>query len=354
MKFPLRSSALLLCLALTACSDDNDSKSKAKPPGSVTPLATACPSGDGTVSGTTCQVLRVRSNGNDDIDVELRVTEPNPQAAEVGTVVLSSGGVGDAFYAELGGGSTLVQALSDAGWRVVDRKWQGGWYSTSTSLKQQSLRYAVLLDWISKNVHQGGSLAATGNSDGASEIAYALTTWKQGALMDAAILSSGPIMSRVDYLCADVPPQEWLDQCGSLTSLGTFTCGTPECSRSNAPVCLFVDPSATAEQLAEESVLHPGARLDFGATEVHVSLGSDDCTAAPAQALLFHGEVQSSSRVEYVPGAPHELASSQTGRDAIVAALMAVALPAPAEPPAGVRERITILGGDGTTLSIER
>ena len=356
MKTPIRSFTLLVCLALAACSDDNSSrKKKPQPAGSVTPVATTCPSGDGTVPGTSCQVLRVSSNGNDDIDVELRVTDPNPQAGEVGTVVLSSGGLGDSFYAEGTGGATLVQALSDAGWRVVDRKWQGGWFTTSTSPKQQSLRYAVLLDWISKNVQQGGVLAATGNSTGADEVAFTLTTWKQGALLDSAILTSGPLMSRVDYLCADQPPREWLDQCGTLVPPGVLTCGTPECARSNAPPCAFLDPGATPEARAEESVLHSGAKLDFGATEVHISIGADDCTPAAPQALLFLGQIQSSSRVEYVAGASHELAASQAGRDSILMALMSSALPAPAVPPGiGVRERITILSGDGTTLSVER
>ena len=342
--------ALSIALLLASCGGGGGSSSNKN---KVVPQATACPSGPGTIANTTCQVLRVVTRGNPDMNVELRVTEPDPQAVALGTVVLSSGGLGNTFYAEQGGGDLLVQQLSDAGWRVVDRKWEGGWFTTGTSVRNQSRRYAVLLEWIEKKVHLGGDLVASGNSGGASEIAYALTTWPQGALLQNSVLTAGPVMSRLDYLCTSPPTAEWASQCAALVPPGSLSCGAPECSRTNAPACAYLDPGATPEELAEDSILHQGALLDFGGAHVHVALGADDCTTAAPQALLFESQIASRSTLEFVPNTPYEVASTQAGRDAIVAALVNYSLPAPAVPPV-VRERLTILGGEGDVTVIER
>lgn len=316
----------------------------------VTLLGGACPGGVGSVPGTSCLLLEVAAPDEVDLRVELRVTEPDPLALALGTVVLGSGGGGEDFYADLPDGDLLVGALADAGWRVVDRRWESGWFTTGTSVKQQSRRYALLLEWIDQNLHDQGALAVSGNSGGAAEIGYALTTWGQAARIDVAVPSSGPVMSRLDYLCAAVPPPAWATQCPLLVPPGALSCGARACSDPTAPVCPFVDPEATPEELEQDSVLHSGAQLDFGATSVHLVLGSDDCTTGVPQALLFESLAQSPVSHEFVPGAPHELMSTQAGRDALVAALASAALPPEAAPPAGpvIRERVTILAWPGS------
>ena len=344
---------LAVGLALCGCSSGGSSGKKPKG-GKVTPLSTPCPSGAGTIPATSCQLLRVSSPGNPDINVELRVTEPDPLALPLGTVVLGSGGAGGEFYANLAGGDLLVEALAAAGWRVVDRKWDGGWYTTGTSIRTQSSRYAYLLEWVDENLHQGGLLAATGNSGGSGEVAYTLTSWDQAQLLGAAVLTGGPPMARLDYLCTSQPPPEWPGLCDNLITGGFFTCGTPNCTGPNATVCANVAPNATPAELKEDSLLHSQARTDFD-FPVHVAIGTEDCTAASPQALLFASSLTGSVSLEFVPGAPHDLMSTQAGRDAIVNALVSAALPAPAVPAPLVRERVTILDeASGNVTVIER
>ena len=296
------------------------------------------------------------SSGNPDIDVELRVTEPDPLALPLGTAVLGSGGPGVEFYAEAGGADLLVQTLADAGWRVVDRKWSGGWITTTPpSTKQKSRRYAVLLEWIETNLHQGGKLVASGNSGGAAEIAYTLTTWEQIDRLDAAVLTGGPPLVRQDYQCTANPPMAWLNQCSALVPPGALACSPVECSR---PIeqCQFVNQAASPAELHEDSILHNGARTDFGALPVHFAIGTLDCTAAVPQGLLLKSQVTSPTTVEFVANTPHSLASTPEGRAAIVSAFMNLALPPPAVPPAStpaLRERIAIVRDTGRITVLE-
>jgi hypothetical protein len=121
----------------------------------------------------------------------------------LGTVLMASGGNGVEYYGGPGGGDAIVQALLDSGLRVVDRRWSYGWFDSSAFVRPQSVRYATLLKWVYENVHTGGPFGVTGNSGGAAEIGYALTTWGSDSLVDVAVISSGLILSRIDYLCTE-------------------------------------------------------------------------------------------------------------------------------------------------------
>ena len=87
--------------------------------GSVQVLSGPCPGGTGTLPRTTCQLLRVQCAGIPSIDVQVRVTEPDPRLALRGTVVLNSGGDGRFFYANLpfpGGTALLRTSQASSGW----------------------------------------------------------------------------------------------------------------------------------------------------------------------------------------------------------------------------------------------
>jgi len=310
----------------------------APPPiGTVTVLsATTCPSGPGGLPDTTCMELRVETLSNAAVRCELRVIEP--QVPSEGTVVFGSGGDGTDFYTDQPGGSELFTDLIGLGFRIVDRRWLTGWFTTETSVKDQSARYATLLAWVRDNLHTGGVFCASGNSGGSAEVAYALTTWGADDLIDAAVLTGGPPLSRLDYLCTDPPTAAWATQCAAIVPPGALACGAWECSTPSAPVCAVPPPGATPEELEEDSVLHPLAVLDYPTTLVSVLIGDQDCTGAPAQALLFDAAVTSPTTLQFVPGAEHFLPTTQAGRDAIVMAILgAVPAAAPPEPSWTVR-----------------
>src|SRR5688572_21186673 len=154
----------------------------------VTLLAMGCPGGTGTIPNSQCLVLEVDVVGQPALEVDLRITEPNPGTTELGTAILCSGGGGTEYYEEMEGGVRLIDDLTAQGLRVVQRRWRAPWMSTSPSLREQSERFPELLTWIRGNIHTGGIFCAVGNSGGAGEIGYALSTWNAEALLDRAVL----------------------------------------------------------------------------------------------------------------------------------------------------------------------
>lgn len=286
--------------------------------GAVTSSAQGCTGGAGNLPGTTCQRLTVSGLGNVPIDVELRVTDP--AGAPIGTVVLGSGNLGTSFYADINGGEMLVADLVALGFRVVDRRWVTGWFTTGEDLIQQAGRHATLLTWIHDNLHGGGAFCATGNSAGSGELAYALTHWERGSILDVVVLSGGPPFARVDYLCANPVPAEWSGLCASVVPPGVLTCGTPDCALDAGVVVCPYFPT-TAEELEDASLLGASADLDFSDTIVRGLIGSDDCTVAVPQGLLFFDALPIATPVDFVVGAPHTMSATPEGRAAIAAAL---------------------------------
>lgn len=339
--------AALLVVALglglsSACGGGGSSGSKGPPstttpPGTATLLPGACASGPGPVPGAACLSLSIDSGGNPTAVVELRVIDPPAGTALIGTAVLGSGGIGTDFVGDTVGGPELTDDLLALGFQVIDRRWELGWFTDPTGIRDQSARYAVLIDWIRRNLHTTGALCGVGNSGGAGEIAYALTSWNGDNLLDVAVLASGPPLSRLDYLCEQPASATWAAQCSALVPPGALSCGTANCEpEPTNPVCPLLPATPAPGELLDQSILHPAAELDYPTTVVQMLLGAEDCTSAVPLSLLFASAVTSAVPIEFVPNTPHLLSSTQEGRDAIVQTLKsALGLPdaAPAASP---------------------
>jgi hypothetical protein len=87
-------------------------------------------------------------------------------------------------------------------------------------------------------------------------------------------------------------------------------------------VCPYLPPGSTPAELAEDSILHSEAQLDFPTTAVHVLIGARDCGFAPSQALLFEQAASGPIGLQFVTGGEHFVPATQGGRDAVVAALV--------------------------------
>ncbi len=122
--------------------------------GTVTELSDTCSRISGGLVNTTCKLLEVNCPGLTPIQVELRITAPNKNVTERGTIVFSSGGSGTSFYGDRTEAQILFQELTMLGFRVVDRAWKSsnGWTSGEGGLKHKSCRYATLLTWIFNNM----------------------------------------------------------------------------------------------------------------------------------------------------------------------------------------------------------
>lgn len=325
----------------------SDSDSDGPAPDPVTLLSDPCPSGPGVIPGASCLLLEVAPSGLAPKTVELRITEADPGVPFLGTVLLCSSLNGEVFYQNLAGGLELIADLTGSGLRVVDRRWIDGWLSPSYELKSVSERLAVLLDWIVANEHPGGAFFAVGNSGGSGELAYVLTAWNREHLFDDVVLGSGPVFSRLDYLCLP-PTAEWSALCPDLVP--PLDCGVPPCTAPPEPMCNLLVGMSEAELIAN-SILYPGADTDFDSLDLHILIGTLDCSEWVPQALLFESSVTSEHTLQILPDTPHAICETPEGREAIVQALLG---PAPASPPGsqpGFEFTLLEVAEDGSTVT---
>jgi hypothetical protein len=288
-------------------------------PGRATVLAASTTS-DATNVKVTSLLLEIQPHEAGPIDVDLRILEPT-HVRPIGTVVAGSGGVGQHFYSDQPGGRELFLDLLALGFRVVERRWRAPWFSVDASIRRDSARYALLLTWIHANVHTSGMFAATGNSGGSAEIAYALTTWKRSQILDRVVLSGGPPMSRLDLLCIPPGSPEWANIGSALLPYETMSCSAPVTPWAAVKMCQVLS-SFDPDQLERDSILHPWAQLNYPDTPVIGLFGSADCTTAVPLGMLYMKSVRSRARIEFVPGAPHVMTETALGRAAIFQALL--------------------------------
>jgi len=283
--------------------------------GSVKELPEPCVSGP--MPNTICRRLEVSCPELKPIEAQIRITQPAAGVAARGTVMLGSGGGGNAFY-----GSPLVRDLAAMGFLVVDRAWTGGWTTHEGGLRKESCRYATLLTWVHDHLHKGGKFVATGNSGGSAEIGYALTTWGRATILDLAVPTSGPPIARLDLACVAKATPEWASQCAAIVPKGVMECPAQQCILGTAnDVCRQVSASPTPEQLLADSVVHEGAVLSYPKTKVHFLFGAADCGEPVPVGLMYATKVTSEKAIEFVPKTPHAIASTPEGREAILKAI---------------------------------
>jgi hypothetical protein len=293
----------------------------AAPLGTVADSPVACAAGAGPLERTSCRQVVVSCPGIRDLRAQLRVTQPPGGKTRRGTVVLGSGGNGGAFYAAPIAVQALVRELSEAGFLVVDRAWDGGWVTQEGGLKQEACRYATLLTWIHEVLHSGGKFVATGNSGGSAEIGYALTTYGRGAILDVAISTSGPPVARLDFTCTAQPSAEWAALCANIVPAGAIECKAGCMLGPSNGVCQQVSRNPTIEQLRDDSVVHPGAALDYPKTRLYFLFGAIDCGEPVTAGLTYATKVTSRKDIQFVSRTPHALMSTPEGREAILRAI---------------------------------
>ncbi|MEW6005566.1 MAG: T9SS type A sorting domain-containing protein [Stygiobacter sp.] len=288
--------------------------------GTVVTVNDLCPNGPGSLPNTTCRLLEVRCPNLNPIQVQIRITEPNAGVVSRGTVVFGSGSSGTAFYGDRTEAQILFSELAAMGFRVVDRAWLGqdGWTTREGGLRSESRRYATLLTWIHDSVHVSGAFCATGNSGGSAEIGYALTTWKRGDILDLAVPTSGPAVSRLDYACQNPAPSEWSAISDTIIPPGSMSCKPPIILSPNHSVCQQCSDNPTLEQLRYDSVVHPDAVLHYPKTKVHFIYGMNDCAGPSVPiGLTWSSQVTSAKVIEFVPNTSHSIVTSTEGREAI-------------------------------------
>jgi hypothetical protein len=281
-------------------------------------LASASP-----LPNTTIDILRIDCEGLQTVGCALQITEPPAGVPLRGTILFSSGAQGFAYFGGETLGLPLLVSLQALGFRLVDRAWAPGWFTTGGSVRKQSCRYATMLRWVYDNLHTTGPFFAFGSSGGCAEIAYSLTTWGGDDLIDVAVLAGGPPLARLDLQCPEPINPTWAAQCRSLIPSYLLECTPMQCiGQGGFGLCTTCAQHPTAEELREDSILHTTAKTTLR-TRVHVLLGAGDCSNTAPSAALFFAALTAEKAFEMIPGAGHPVVETSDGRDACVRAILA-------------------------------
>lgn len=285
--------------------------------GTVTELSQTC--GANPQPGVECRTLEVACPELPAIQVTLQIREPSTAVTARGTIVFSGGGGGTGYYNE----PELFDSLQAQGFRIVDRAWSQTWYSGEQGIRKGACRYASLATWIHDNIHTNGAFCGTGNSGGAAEVGYAMTTYGRGAIFDHVMPTSGPVVARLDYACLGQNNAQWLQQCDALIPDNVWQC-TPACAVSGdqGGVCSALGANATENDLLYDSVLAPNAQLKYARTRMDFIEGTLDCQVSPVMGTLFYNKVSSAKSLQYIQDTPHVISSVTQGRSAMIDTLL--------------------------------
>jgi hypothetical protein len=232
--------------------------------------------------------------------VHARIAVLEPTGTALGTVVLHEGGGGTEPFDH-----GFVPELVARGFRTVPVFWESDWQQTEVgSVKAAACRPATALEWIFEEHHLSDrttGYCALGHSSGSAAVAYSLAHYGAGEILDHALLSSGPVFSRIDAACDPV-----MSGLGgrSLRASGCeefpvapFVYGEPDAelvagwvgdASCGPPYGDLEDPQA----LREQSILSAGASLAYPMTRLDTWWCEDDTSGAAGQGTFYADEVQ--------------------------------------------------------------
>ncbi|RMD82707.1 MAG: hypothetical protein D6815_08545 [Candidatus Dadabacteria bacterium] len=172
-------------------------------------------SGPSPCEGEDCYFLDVVCPEVDEsIQVTVKVAEPLSSPVR-GTTVFMTGWIGNYWWDESGMyAAGVLDDLVDAGYRTVQIRWENNWFrappgENDEGLGELACRPATVLLWIYDTIHAAQvdlPFCGTGHSNGAAQLAYAMTQYGLGDLFSAALFESGPNWFRLDHACLHDDP----------------------------------------------------------------------------------------------------------------------------------------------------
>lgn len=289
-------------------------------------------------TGHTCQGIQV-SCPNIQQPARAFLATAQPTAQVRGLVMLMTGGGGTSWWSEASSlASSFVDTLRADGFIIVQLRWVDPWLASAPGEDAGSGQLACRPATVFKSVHDNQfaplglpqqaigrcGFCITGNSGGASQVAYALSFYGLDSILDAVIPTSGPPHAAQARGCLRNASEEayWYDAGASDTidSSYGFASGQGPCSHH--------DPSFVSRWDAE-SADTGGNDFFYPRTRVEVILGGQDTSSAPAHARDFATRLDLAGTpyvtLQVVPNMAHPIQQSQDGLAALRAALLASA-----------------------------
>ncbi len=331
----------------------------ATPDGNASTTTTSSSTTSSSIGGSTTPPTGVRALGSVRVagtsgscplaectDVEVECPGLPPAAATVavepaagtpeGVVVLFSGAEGKTFWAnsDQGRQAKVVSDIADRGLDAVevawpDQGWAGAPAGEAIGFAALACRSATIVQWVHDQrylpMHLDPStgvcgFCVSGNSGGASEIAYALAFYGLDEIIDAAVLTSGPPHAGIEQGC--LPGAGEGDFAFGRASLPYIDSayGHPDdpgpCAQGDAS---FADLwRADSVDTGGNDYVHPTTRIEF-------LLGGQDRTSAPAHARLYIDRLAAEGspmvHQEEIPEMEHEVLAQTESREAVLDAI---------------------------------
>jgi len=223
-----------------------------------------------------------------------------------------------------------VDSMVADGYQVVIVSWanETPWLQSASGdevgARLLGCRPATAIKWVHDNIYDPMGLSSsatgvcgfclTGNSGGASQIAYSLSFYGVAGMVDAAVLSGGPPHAGLDQGCLGSDRNLAYDQ-GSAAlmdlSYGFLTPGTGPCAKHD---------QSFADRFKEDSV-DVGGTYKFPDTRMSFLFVTGDHTSAPPHGMLYYDKVKEAGtpmvQVQEVPGQSHTIMISPEGRQAV-------------------------------------
>jgi len=260
-----------------------------------------------------------------------------------GLVMFFSGSYGTTAWSTSSISNAWLASVASAGYEVVQLEWsQPGWEAAPSGQDagqaHVACRPATAIRWVHDNLYAALHVPSpgtgvcgfciTGNSGGASQVAYALAYYGLGSILNGVFPTSGPPHAALAKGC--------LNQSGYvygplalqiIDSSNGFYGSTGPCDRH--------DPSFTA-RWNQESVDTNGSYYYYSTTRLHFIFGAQDTQSAKQHAEDYISRLTAAGSPmvtqETVGSMAHEVATSTTGMAALLAAIEAGA-PSSGPPP---------------------
>jgi len=127
--------------------------------------------------------------------------------------LFTTGNFGWTLYENAGESRRTLAELSAAGFRTVQLQWIDSWLVGSLGKEEGHVRLgcrpATVARWVYDHLHQATkstAFCATGNSGGASQVAYMLSHYGLKEILAAVLPSGGPPHARIDRACSPDDP----------------------------------------------------------------------------------------------------------------------------------------------------
>ncbi len=253
-----------------------------------------------------CHDLQVTCGGIPARKVRIREHEVN---GAKGAVVFATGVYGTEEYDDEPEREKTLEMMVTAGFEAFEIQWgegRKGWGAGAegAGFEAAMCGYAAIIRWITaERADHPQVVCAQGNSGAALQIAYGLSSYGLGEILDLAVLSGGPPISDIAELCfapTRLPPAKLQRQNGrriSDTMMGW---------EGKGDYCKKAKGTAEAVAAARRDSLVPsrtGRSYDFPATLlVFVEAERDKSTP---QGKLYHDVVTSEKVWEIIAGNQH-------------------------------------------------